>query len=304
MNYLALCQKVHELIGGGPGEPGTSPTTVTGQTGELLRIVNSVNQAWIDLQLMQRDWRWMNKIGTMATVNGTRDYAITATSQAAFSLTGIVRTASTATATAAAAHGLVSGDRVTIAGAAQTDYNGTFTVTVTTTTAFTYTVANTPATPATGTLTATLVDYDEIRPYTAGSQPYILSYLTATGVSDSQPVYYIPYSEFAGYLDRGSNTSTGRPGYFTLQPDKDISFSPIPRAAYTITIPFRKTVQSLTADTSIPELPVKFHMLIAYRALMMYGLSNESNRAAAQAQALFKPMYRAMCNVQLPEWIC
>jgi hypothetical protein len=43
---------------------------------------------------------------------------------------------------------------VTIAGATQTEYNGTFTITVTGASTFTYPVAGTPATPATGTITA------------------------------------------------------------------------------------------------------------------------------------------------------
>lgn len=71
----------------------------------------------------------------------------------AVSITSITRSSSTATATTAAAHKLATGDKVTIAGAVQTEYNGTVTVTVTSATTFTYTVSGTPATPATGTIT-------------------------------------------------------------------------------------------------------------------------------------------------------
>ena len=48
---------------------------------------------------------------------------------------------------------LVTGNYVTIVGCAQTDYNGTFQITVINSTTFTYVVANSPATPATGTIT-------------------------------------------------------------------------------------------------------------------------------------------------------
>ena len=69
---------------------------------------------------------------------------------------GITRSGSTATVTLAS-HGFATGDLVTIAGADQTEYNGTFTITVVTTNTFTYAVTGTPATPATGTITASLL---------------------------------------------------------------------------------------------------------------------------------------------------
>ena len=69
------------------------------------------------------------------------------------SVTSITRVSSTATVTTGAAHGLASNDWVTIAGAVETEYNGTFQVTVTGGSTFTYTVSGTPATPATGTIT-------------------------------------------------------------------------------------------------------------------------------------------------------
>jgi hypothetical protein len=68
-------------------------------------------------------------------------------------VTSITRSGSTATATRTA-HGYSTGDFIKIAGAAQPEYNGDFYVTVTGANTFTYTVTGTPATPATGTITA------------------------------------------------------------------------------------------------------------------------------------------------------
>ncbi len=68
--------------------------------------------------------------------------------------TTITRSGTTATATCTA-HGLVDGKQALIKGADQQDYNGVFTVTVTGANTFTYTVANSPATPATGTIKTT-----------------------------------------------------------------------------------------------------------------------------------------------------
>ena len=72
-----------------------------------------------------------------------------------YAVTSITRTSNTATVTTTATNSLVTGDSVTIAGASEADYNGTYTITVTVAgSAFTYTVANSPSTPATGTITA------------------------------------------------------------------------------------------------------------------------------------------------------
>lgn len=71
------------------------------------------------------------------------------------SVSSITRSGTTATVTTSAAHNLRTGmSNVVIAGANESDYNGTYTVTVTGPTTFTYTVANSPTTPATGTITA------------------------------------------------------------------------------------------------------------------------------------------------------
>jgi hypothetical protein len=69
--------------------------------------------------------------------------------------------ATTAEATHAAVHNMLTGDKVFIEGANQEAYNGVFTVTVTSTTVYRYTLASDPGTNATGTLTATFVFFKE-----------------------------------------------------------------------------------------------------------------------------------------------
>lgn len=73
-----------------------------------------------------------------------------------YAVTSITRSGSTATVTTTTTNTLEAGNTVVIAGADQAEYNGTFTIAsiVTPGTVFTYTVTGTPATPATGTITA------------------------------------------------------------------------------------------------------------------------------------------------------
>jgi hypothetical protein len=65
----------------------------------------------------------------------------------------LTRSLTTATATATA-HGFTTDDQVNIRGAAQSDYNGDFLVTVVDADTFEYTVSGSPVTPATGTIRA------------------------------------------------------------------------------------------------------------------------------------------------------
>lgn len=73
----------------------------------------------------------------------------------ALTLASLTQAAGLATATVTAGHGMTDLQMVTIAGANQSGYNGSFTATVTSATTFTFPVASGTTSPATGTITAT-----------------------------------------------------------------------------------------------------------------------------------------------------
>lgn len=73
------------------------------------------------------------------------------------SLTSVTRNSTTATATTDQAHGLATGNHLTIAGASPAGYNLTAAVTVVSATTFTYTVNGSLTTPANGTITAGVI---------------------------------------------------------------------------------------------------------------------------------------------------
>ncbi|MDD5299887.1 MAG: PilC/PilY family type IV pilus protein [Gallionella sp.] len=72
------------------------------------------------------------------------------------SITSLTRSGSTATVTTAAAHGVTDGQVVQISGANESEYNGSFVMTVVDATHVTYTLNVAPATPATGTILASV----------------------------------------------------------------------------------------------------------------------------------------------------
>ena len=306
MTYLELCQRLHLELGIGQGSPGTKPSAVTGQADKLLQIVTWVAQAWQEIQLAQEKgaWSWMLDTCTLETTAGTQAYNVA--SQRSLSVSGITRTGSTAEITFTTDHYLSTGDQITVAGAVETAYNGTVTVTVSSTTTATYTVTGSPTTPATGTITATKVvpRFDRVWPYSARySEPYILGYDESVGVTNQQPIYYRPYTEFAGFNDRGDNLVSGRPSIYSVDNAGRLVLWPVPDTVYRLTIPYKKSVQELAANGDIPECPEKYHMAIVYRAAMYYAGSTEANKVGPNFAALYRTMYRKMCMEQLPDVI-
>ena len=69
-SFLELAQKLRQET----TDSGTGPATVIGQTGQLARFVQWTADAWKELQLARRDWRWMRKSFTVNTAASDSDY--------------------------------------------------------------------------------------------------------------------------------------------------------------------------------------------------------------------------------------
>ncbi len=57
MNFLALCKRLRQEA----GYSGNGPASVKGQAGEAQRIVDWVRSAWLDIQTMHDDWKFMRE---------------------------------------------------------------------------------------------------------------------------------------------------------------------------------------------------------------------------------------------------
>lgn len=116
------------------------------------------------------------------------------------SVSSITRSGNTATLVFSNNHGLKYSTRLTVSGCAETDYNGTFVVTVVDPTTVTYTVANTPATPATGTPSAIITSAGWSKPFSGTN---LAAYRPASGtrhylrVDDTTTTY----AKLNGYED-------------------------------------------------------------------------------------------------------
>ncbi len=155
-------------------------------------------------------------------------------------------------------------------------------------------------------------DFDELRPYMDGDTPYILVYKDSVGVTDSQPVWLRPLSEFNGFYDSGRfGDSSGRPRDCAINADGALRFFPKADVVYRLKYKYRKTVQNLAANGDNPLMPAKYHDMIMYLALCYYARSTEATRILdwlgtglqdrSRPNSPLTQLYQSLCNEQLPE---
>lgn len=153
MNYAGpTTQKLFAAAGTKIYNADTSTATqvVTSLTSDKFQYVNMSNIGGNYLTAVN---------GTDANLvyNGTT-WITTANTSTAQTISTITHVGAVATMTTASAHGLATGNQITVIGATSSDYNGTFIITVTGTTTLTYTMLTTPSANATvvGTYTVAL----------------------------------------------------------------------------------------------------------------------------------------------------
>ena len=72
MNFLQLVQRLRQEA----GAAGLGPSSTTGQIGNLKRLTDWINMAWMDIQSAHTDWDWMRQSITFDTVLGQATYAL------------------------------------------------------------------------------------------------------------------------------------------------------------------------------------------------------------------------------------
>lgn len=135
-------------------------------------------------------------------------------------LTSVTRVSTTATATLVA-HGFATGDTVTIAGADVANYNGNKVITVTSADEFTYTVADSGASPATGTITAAAHDQGVYNDTTLADDEQLS---LAVGANENWlvdfTIFYKNTDDTTDSMTASIAAPTGARGYFHIVSDE------------------------------------------------------------------------------------
>lgn len=105
----------------------------------------------------------------------------------------------------------------------------------------------------------------------------VRAYATAVGTNDEQILPFMEFTTWRNVYAFGvMRASTGRPSTFTINPDKSLSIGPLPSTVYTVTGEYYRAPADMSADLDDPSaagfnLPVRYHMLIVYRAMQSYA---------------------------------
>jgi hypothetical protein len=195
MNYtLNASNKLFAVAGTDIWETRVNPASkvFSGLSSDKLQFVNLTNTAGHFLVAC-------NGVDPVMIYDGTAWFYV-ATTTTAQTISTITRGGAgnlTATLTTASPHGLITGNRVTISGATESNYNGTYVVTVTGASAFTYTMATAPAANASVVGTYTTIGITGVNSNTFVNVNLFKNRLYFTQ-KDSLNCYYLPVDSIGG----------------------------------------------------------------------------------------------------------
>lgn len=161
----------------------------------------------------------------------------------------------TATATTLGPHGLESGNKVTVSGATEGNYNVTAVATVISSTVFTYTIVNTTS-PATGTPVVTAGDFYTDRPIR------IIGAFTRMTTVDS-PLGLITERYWTNIADKQATAAIPtkllyRPNY----PFGQIILYPVPTGTPVLHIKSEKAISQFSSLTAVKMLPPGYQRML------------------------------------------
>jgi hypothetical protein len=125
-------------------------------------------------------------------------------------------------------------------------------------------------------------------------------YITSVGVRSEIHVTPMHYDSWRDtYLFGNMRLSYSDPLFVAEGPDMSLNFGMIPGdVGYTIVGEYYKTPSVLAADTDTPSMPDRYHMVIVYRAMMMYGMYEAAPEVVQEGTALYNAMLRRLIRDQ------
>lgn len=128
-------------------------------------------------------------------------------------------------------------------------------------------------------------------------------YVTSVGVRSELFLEDMEYDTFRDtYIFGNMRLSYSTPTVVAFGPDYSINLGLAPDSSdYTVVGRYYKSPQTLAVDGDIPLIPVQFHSIIVYRAMMMYGMYEAAQEVVVEGSALYAAMLRRLGRDQLPD---
>lgn len=281
-----LCYKLNEV-------PLTAGT-FSAADGVYNDFKNAINASIKDICSQQdTEWPFLHSTVTFVTTIGTHEYTKDASlvsidwdsfyiKKKPLTIASLTQTSGTATATVSAGHQLVTGDSVYISGATETEYNGDFTVTVTSSTQFTFSVDSGASSPATG----TPVMYP----------PYSTKKLTLIEYDK-----YRKEGQLERDIDMYRTTDYVEPNVVVRKPDNNFIISPKCDRIYTIEYSGFTTPTALSAATDVPVIPEFFEEVIVNGAIVHGYFFRDNLEQTSKAEDAYKDSLNDMRRILIPQ---
>jgi hypothetical protein len=215
--YLQLCNTLITKA----GISGSQLGTTLNQTGEMGRVVNWINEAWLEIQELSDTWDWLAKDFTFNTTTG----------QSAYTLAQI-----------------------------------------------------------------------GITDFASWNKQSFRVYFTSVGVRSEVFLEWLDWPQYRDtYLYGNLRLTTGMPLHIARRPeDQSLNLGLSPDAnGYTIVGRYFSQPTTFTADSDTPSMPARFHNLIVYRAMQMYGKYEAASEVLQAGYDQFKPMMKRMQKDQM-----
>jgi hypothetical protein len=108
-----------------------------------------------------------------------------------------------------------------------------------------------------------------------GEPDTLTLYRQSEGVADEAALGWVDWPRYRATYERGAQTAN-RPVDAAISPAGELCFGPRPDATYIVRGEYRKSPQTLTAGSDTPEMPARFHALIAWKALLLMAEHDEA----------------------------
>lgn len=127
-------------------------------------------------------------------------------------------------------------------------------------------------------------------------------YRTGVGVGSEIFLGCMEYERFRdAYLYNNIRNTTGQPSCVAVAPNKSLLLGLAPDAqGYSVAGQYRRAPSELLANTDIPLMPERFHMLIVYEALQSYAAYEAAGEVMAEALRQYRRMKKSLEHDQLP----
>jgi hypothetical protein len=262
---------------------GEAPTAAEAQ--DSLYTMNSL----IDSFAANPQYYYYTSDEVFSLLNNQSSYAI---GNSSVSIATLTQTGNVAAAITEEPHGLVTGNRITVTGATQSDYNVTAAITVTSATRFTYAIANNPASPATGTPVFTTADFYTTRPIR------IVGAFTRISSSDT-PLGLITEQYWNNIQTKSTTAATPEKIlYRPSAPFGQIIVYPVPNGTVSFHLRAEKMLVEYSSLTDTQYLPPGYQRLLEL-ALAVELAPEYGSKAAPETVAYLKTSFADLMRTNI-----